>query len=259
MYKCKKGVYHIGVFFGIIFYGHSGLKRFYDMGRLKKYPNYEPDRIMRELMDVVSGIYAEKGELQATAEEIGLSALKVRKILVTAGVFENEIADEVNRLYRDGKSPVEIQEITGLGRSSVNGYLPYVKALYNTKEVSANAERIRLFRERKACVDALLSEWNEEVLWQAVVLFQNYRFLTMRGLPFSYVLKVGRNGQLNKELIVSRRKESKTLAWSSVKLAFEKSKELQGEIVTRPKQIGDIRGISYIYAMFLRFGIVKGG
>lgn len=228
------------------------------MGRLKKHPDFDPDRIMRELMDVVSGIYEETGKIQRTAEEIGVSHLKVRKILVTAGVFENEVAAEISSLYQSGKSPLEIQEITVLGRSAVNAYLPYVKVPYNTSELSANAERIRVFRERKACVDRLQTDMTEDALWKAVVVFQNYRFSTMRGLPFSYTLKVGRNGQLNKELLVSRRKESKTLAWSSMRLAFDKAKEMQGEVIKRPKQIGDIRGISYIYAMFLRFGIIAG-
>ena len=152
------------------------------MGRSKKRPEFDPEKVMQELMDVVSGIYSDTGELLRTAEEIGLSPLKVRKILVTAGVFVNDTAVMVNELYRDGKLPDEIREITGLNRSSVNGYLPYVKAPYNTKEVSLNAERIRVYRERKNCVDALQSDMSEENLWNAVVLFQGYRFLTLRGV-----------------------------------------------------------------------------
>ena len=212
---------------------------------------------MSDLMDVVTGIYEETGELKRTAEEIGLSPLKVRKILVTAGVYENELAEEVNRLFREGRTPLDIQKLTGLGRSSVNGYLPYTKVPYKTDEVSLNAERIRLFRERQVCVESLRDDMTEELLWEAVVAFQNYRFLTISGLPFTYTLKVGRNGEYNRELLISRRKESKSLAWSSVRMAFEKAKEMQGEAVMRPKQIGDIRGISYIYAMFLRWGIVR--
>ena len=98
----------------------------------------------------------------------------------------------------------------------------------------------------------------EDALWAAVVAFQDYPFKTMRGLAFSYVLKVGRDGSYNRELIINRRKESKTLAWSSVRLAFEKAKERQGEVISRPKALGDIRGISYVYAMLIRWGIIKG-
>lgn len=56
---------------------------------------------------------------------------------------------------------------------------------------------------------------------------------------------------------MNRRKESKSVVWSSVKLAFEKAMEMQGAVIDRPKALGDIRGISYIYPMLYRFGIIE--
>ena len=110
---------------------------------------------------------------------------------------------------------------------------------------------------RRICVLRLREEPAEQQLWETVIAFQDYEFRTLRGLPFTYKLKVGRNGEYNRELLISRRKESKTLAWSSLRLAFERAKELQGTVVRRPKEIGDIRGISYIYAMFLQWDLIK--
>ena len=46
---------------------------------------------------------------------------------------------------------------------------------------------------------------------------------------------------------------SKSLAWSSVLLALKNIKE---EVVERPKALGDIRGVTYIYGMFYRFGLI---
>ena len=40
-------------------------------------------------------------------------------------------------------------------------------------------------------------------------------------------------------------------------LAFEKAAEMRGENVKRPKDLGNIRGISYIYPMLYRFGIIE--
>ena len=125
------------------------------------------------------------------------------------------------------------------------------------QETSLNTERIRVYRARVECIARLQEEMTEKRLWEAVIAFQNYRFSTMRGLPFTYTLKIGRSGKYNRELLVSRRKESKTLAWSSLRLAFESAKELQGVTIRRPKDIGDIRGISYFYAMFLKWGIIE--
>ena len=90
-------------------------------------------------------------------------------------------------------------------------------------------------------------------LWKCVVVFQGYRFKTISGLPFSYKIKTGRNGELTKELWIDRRESSKSLTWSSVLLALG---NIKGEVVDRPKALGDIRGVTYIFGMFYRFGLI---
>ena len=58
-----------------------------------------------------------------------------------------------------------------------------------------------------------------------------------------------------KELWIDRRENSKSLAWSSVLLALSNIKKV-GEEVARPKALGNIRGVTYIYGMFYRFGLL---
>jgi hypothetical protein len=58
-----------------------------------------------------------------------------------------------------------------------------------------------------------------------------------------------------KELWIDRRENSKSLAWSSVLLALGHIKKV-GEIVERPKALGDIRGVTYIYGVFYRFRLI---
>lgn len=111
--------------------------------------------------------YDETGELKLTAKEFGMSALKIKKLLITAGAYSNEISDEVNDLYAAGKTVAEIQKLTGLGKSSVNGYLPYTKAVYKPEELSLNAERINMFRSRQQAVRRLATDMSEEKLWDA--------------------------------------------------------------------------------------------
>lgn len=106
--------------------------------------------------------------------------------------------------------------------------------------------------------EQLFRAWTEDALWQAVVAFQGETFYTISGLPFSYTLKRGRNGDYNRELLVSRRRESKTLAWSSVVLAFQNALRMErGTVIGRPKELGDIRGISYIYPLLYRLGVIQ--
>lgn len=97
---------------------------------------------------------------------------------------------------------------------------------------------------------------NTDLLWNAIIAFQNYPFFTYSGLPFSYTIKVGRNGKLNKELLINRRDKSKSLTWSSIVIALDKALNQKGNIISGPKEIGDIRGISYIYPIFYRLGII---
>lgn len=46
-----------------------------------------------------------------------------------------------------------------------------------------------------------------------------------------------------------------SLAWSSVLKAFEKTEGRP--VVVRPKALGDIRGVSYLYGIFYRFGLIE--
>ena len=82
--------------------------------------------------------------------------------------------------------------------------------------------------EAEAAIRALqgASENAEEALWRAVVACQGMPFRTATGLPFTYCLKIGQNGQPNRELLIDRREKSKTLSWSSVCLAFRRAREV---------------------------------
>ena len=50
------------------------------------------------------------------------------------------------------------------------------------------------------------------------------------------------NGDYTKELFIDRRENSKSLAWSSIKIAFNKALEKSGTVFTRPKELADVRG-----------------
>ena len=147
-----------------------------------------------------------------------------------------------------------------LSKASVTSYLPYKKGVYfredcDRDQISVVAEGLRRMRQRKKAVEALQSSHDEQHLWKCIVAFQGYRFKTISGLPFSYKIRTGRNGELTKELWIDRRESSKSLTWSSVLLAFEKTKGKP--LVERPKALGDIHGVSYIYGMFSRFGLIE--
>ena len=239
-------------------------------GRKKSKPDYNPSAILQNQMDTAVDLYStvDHPSLQNIADELDLNPIKVRKLLITAGVYKSDAADQVQKVFNkhraSGLSHTEAIAVTmrelNLSKSSVTSYLPYEKGVYfpvetDGKNLSVGAERIRRMRKRNKVLETLLNEQSEEALWTAMIEFQGYKFRTYSGLVFSYSLKKGRGDTYTKELFIDRRENSKSLAWSSVLLAFHNIPSI-GSVVDRPKALGDIRGVTYIYAMFYRFGLI---
>ncbi|RGN04450.1 hypothetical protein DW767_08315 [Blautia obeum] len=121
----------------------------------------------------------------------------------------------------------------------------------------------------QAIVEQRNMEELEGLLWAGVLAYQNQTFYTLSGLEFSYMVKHKKNGDYSGELLISRKETSKTLTRSSVMLAFHKVlaemkfKEINGAAYLLPpeyrgpKSIGQIFGISYIFSMFLEFGLIR--
>lgn len=234
------------------------------MSRPKKKPNYNPDQVMQEFMAAVAdafGSYDDREDttfpgLNAVATEFGITALKARKLLITAGVYSTALSRQVAELNAGGTKVDQIMKITGLSRASVHSYLPYTKIPYKMAELSANAERIRLYRERKQkCVEFSTklstlarqpAKEQEEELWSLLKTLQGCVFLTAKGLKFTYKIHGG-------EMFVNRK--SKSITQATVFMAFRKAMELGGA-VSGPKKLGTF-GASYLYPIFVRLGVIR--
>ena len=232
-------------------------------GRKKRKPEYDARKKLKEQLDAAVVLYNSEMSLQAIAHALSLNPIKVRKLLITAGIYKSDVAEMVQRTfnnYRETRSYKDAVLSTAsslqLSKASVTSYLPYEKGVYFPREapvekISVGAERQRRYR----AVRKLRTELTEEHLWEVVLLYSGVRFKTYSGLPFTYEIRKGRNGQYTKELWIDHRENSKSLAWSSVLLALNNIKEV-GAVVDRPKALGDIRGVAYIYGMFYRFGLI---
>ena len=229
-------------------------------GRKKLKPEYDAGKNLQEQMESAVALYDSEMSLQAIADALNLNPIKVRKLLITAGVYESEVAEKVQDTFEDYRETQNYKEailstanILNLSKASVTSYLPYKKGVYfpstEKEKISVGAERQRRYRAMKRW----RADPTEENFWGVVVAYAGVKFKTYSGLPFSYEIKKGRNGEYTKELWIDRREKSKSLAWSSVLLAFG---NIKGEVVDRPKALGDIRGVTYIYGMFYRFGLI---
>ena len=232
-------------------------------GRKPSKPEYSAAKNLTQQMKAATELYTEKMSLQAIADALSLNPIKARKLLITAGVYKSDTAKLVQQTFGSFRSTqsysaavTSTMAALQLSRPSVTSYLPYEKGVYFPEEaeaanISAGAERQRHYQ----AVVALRKDPCEENLWKCVVAFRGYKFKTMSGLPFTYTLKKGRGDEFTKELWIDRREDSKSLAWSSVMLAYHNIGKI-GEVVDRPKALGDIRGVSYIYGLFYRFGLI---
>ena len=230
-------------------------------GRKKLKPEYDAGKNLKEQMDAAVALYNSEMSLQAIGDALGLNPIKVRKLLITAGVYESEVAEKVKNTFEEYRetqdyktSILSTANALQLSKASVTSYLPYKKGVYfpstaEKEKISVGAERQRRYR----AVKKLRKEPTEEHLWDVILIYSGVRFKTYSGLPFTYEVRKGRNGEYTKELWIDRREKSKSLAWSSIVLALGNIKE---KVVDRPKALGDIRGVTYIYGMFYRFGLI---
>ena len=229
-------------------------------GRKKLKPEYDAGKNLKEQMESAVALYEEDCSLQSIADALALNPIKVRKLLITAGVYESEVAEKVQDTFEEYRetqdyktSILSTANTLDLSKASVTSYLPYQKGVYfpstEKEKISVGAERQRRYRTMKRW----RADPTEENFWGVVLTYAGVKFKTYSGLPFSYEIKKGRNGEYTKELWIDRREKSKSLAWSSIILALE---NIKGEVVERPKALGDIRGVTYIYGMFYRFGLI---
>ena len=148
-------------------------------GRKPSKPDYNPSAILQNQMDTAVDLYStvDHPSLQNIADELDLNPIKVRKLLIAAGVYKSDAADQVQRVFNkhraSGLSHTEAIAATmkelNLSKSSVTSYLPYEKGVYfpaetDSSTISLGAERIRRMRKREKILEELRIEQSEEAL-----------------------------------------------------------------------------------------------
>ena len=118
-------------------------------------PEYDAGKNLKELMDAAAILYKDEMTMQAIADALSLNPIKVRKLLITAGVYESDTAKLVQQTFnafRETQSysaaVTSTMSALQLSRPSVTSYLPYEKGVYFPEEaeaanISAGAERQR--------------------------------------------------------------------------------------------------------------------
>ena len=151
--------------------------------------------------------------------------------MITAGVYESEIADAVNSAFEEkqGMPYKEALEAVAaelnLSKASVTSYLPYKKGVYfrencEREQISVVAEDFdecgRGRKQLKRCRAVMMNSISGSV-W---LLFKDTGSRRCLDCRFPIRSRPGGMGELTKELWIDRRESSKSLTWSSILLAF---------------------------------------
>ena len=64
-------------------------------------PEYDAGKNLKEQMDAAVTLYNSEMSLQAIGDELGLNPIKVRKLLITTGVYESEVAEKVKNTFEE--------------------------------------------------------------------------------------------------------------------------------------------------------------
>ena len=74
-------------------------------GRKKLKPEYDAGKDLKDQMDAAVALYEEDCSLQSIADVLNLNPIKVRKLLITAGVYESNAAKKVKNTFVEYRTP----------------------------------------------------------------------------------------------------------------------------------------------------------
>ena len=163
-------------------------------GRKKLKPEYDAEKNLKEQMNAAVTLYDSEMSLQAIGNALNLNPIKVRKLLITAGVYESEVAEKVKNTFEEYRetqdyktSILSTSSTLQLSKASITSYLPYQKGVYfpstaEKEKISVGAERQQRYRAMKrwradpteekllGCGSGLCRCEIQNLLWVAILL-----------------------------------------------------------------------------------------
>ena len=157
-------------------------------GRKKLKPEYDAGKNLKEQMESAVALYEEDCSLRSIADALTLNPIKVRKLLITAGVYESDVAEKVKNTFEEYRKTQDYKtsirstaKALNLSKASVTSYLPYKKGVYfpstEKEKISVGAERQRRYRAMKRWK----ADPTEENFWGVVLSYAGVKFKTTLG------------------------------------------------------------------------------
>ena len=105
---------------------------------------FTEDKLYQDIVDT----YRETGSVQKTAEKVGVSVVKVRRVLITEGLWVSDTSVRIGELIEKGFSAREIADELSITEKAVQQYMPYTKGIYMGDSRSVAAMNSEDYRKR---------------------------------------------------------------------------------------------------------------
>lgn len=103
---------------------------------------------MDELYQQIIDTYMETGSVKKTAESLNSYPIKVRRVLITEGLWHSKTSDQIAELSKQGLNVAEIAKKLIISEKNVQSYMPYSRGQYGGESRSNEAIRSEGYRDR---------------------------------------------------------------------------------------------------------------
>lgn len=104
--------------------------------------------IKDELYQSIIDTYIQTDSVKETAKLLDTYPIKVRRVLITEGLWSSRTSEDIGALWEKGMSVPEIAEALCLSEKNIQSYLPYTRGQYVGENRSNTAIRSSIYRER---------------------------------------------------------------------------------------------------------------
>lgn len=113
-------------------------------------PNVERAVFMKNdgLYNRIIEYYCKTNSVKMTAEELGTSVIKVRRVLITEGLWSSATSRKIVELHEQGLSTKEIAKKLHYSEKNVQAFLPYSRGVYGQENQSVYSLSCKEYRER---------------------------------------------------------------------------------------------------------------
>ena len=99
--------------------------------------------------DLIIQTYKQLDSIRGTAFKLDISNTKVKKVLISHGLYESDRSREIAELRKQGMSYQQVADTLGISPTCVYANTPYEKGMYDSDTPTINALRIRKHKEKK--------------------------------------------------------------------------------------------------------------